>query len=82
MASVEAAVKKRIAQLPEELWTTVEAVMALSLAHGMDNQIGGASSAKEIDRLLTKLSLAVPEKKADSVDNSRNSIEAKLRAVG
>lgn len=53
--SVEAMVKKAIADLPEEKWTTVEASLALSLAHQMDNQVGGAAHSKEIDRLLMKL---------------------------
>jgi predicted component of type VI protein secretion system len=66
--SVEAVVKKAISELPEELWTSVEASLALSLAHAMDNQIGGAAASKEIDRLLTKLRDSQPEQSADAVD--------------
>lgn len=54
-ASVLAAVHAAIAALPESLWTSPEAVMALCLAEGMDNQIGGAAASKRISELLDVL---------------------------
>jgi hypothetical protein len=53
--SVVAMVRSELAKLPESSWTTFEAAAALSLAHSMDTQTGGAAASKEIDRLLAKL---------------------------
>jgi hypothetical protein len=53
--SVEAAVKKQIAQLPEELWTSVEALVALNLAHQMDTQTASASAGKLLIEIMTRL---------------------------
>jgi hypothetical protein len=67
--SVLATVKKDIASLPEKLWETYEVALILSLAHGMDNQIGGAAASKEIDRLLTKLKDNAPANTGDALDD-------------
>jgi hypothetical protein len=76
-------VKKRIAELPEAQWTSVDALIALNLATQLDNQVGGASAAKELRLILAALGSVAPvEEVPDSVGDSRSSTAAKLRAVG
>jgi hypothetical protein len=81
--SVASAVHRDLADLPDELATSTDAVLALTLAEALDNQIGGAAASKELRAILASLKSQVESQGAqgDDLDDIAARRAARLAAA-